>query len=185
MYDDEVLPPLGIVPVVGRGALPYALVHGESLVACASWALGEAEVDLVDFNVEWPQLRESGRPLVLHDPLCPLTPAAFLVAAIERAAAEDQVVVGVRPVTDTVKRLDGDRVGATVDRESLLQVASPIVIPARVLAGLTEAPDLSDLAALASALREVTTVCWLEAPATARRICEESEIELLEAISHA
>jgi 2-C-methyl-D-erythritol 4-phosphate cytidylyltransferase len=132
-------------------------------------------------------VRDSGRPLVLHDPLCPLTPAAFLVEAIARSARDDEVVVGVRPVTDTVKQLRGDqqpdRVGATLDRESRLQVASPIVLPALVLAGLSEAPDLSDFAAFVDVLRAVTTVSWLEAPAAARRISEESEIEVLEALS--
>ena len=34
----------------GRGALPYALIHGEALVACAAWALGEAGVTPVDIG---------------------------------------------------------------------------------------------------------------------------------------
>jgi 2-C-methyl-D-erythritol 4-phosphate cytidylyltransferase len=180
--DDEETP-LGIVPLTGRGRLPYALVHGESLVACASWALGEAEVDLVDFNVVWEQVRDSGRTLVLHDPLCPLTPASFLASAVALSTAGDEVVVGVRPVTDTVKVLDGDAVGATLDRDSLFQVVSPIVLPARVVAGFAEAPDVTDFAALAGRLRGMATVRWAEAPPTARRISDEAEIEVLEALS--
>lgn len=183
--EDDAPPPLGIVPLGGRGPLPYALVHGESLVACASWALAEAEVDLVDFNVVWEQIRDGGRALVLHDPLCPLTPASFIASAIGLSVAGDEVVVGVRPVTDTVKVLHGDTVGATVDRRSMWQVVSPVVLPARVVAGLTEAPDLSDFAALVTSLRDMTRVRWLEAPPAARRISAEAEIEMLEAVSPA
>ena len=35
---------LGRVIDEGRGSLPFALVHGEALVACATWALSEAAV---------------------------------------------------------------------------------------------------------------------------------------------
>lgn len=185
MVDDDADAPLGMVPLVGRGRLPFALVHGESLVACASWALARAEIDLVDFNVGWEQVRASGRTLVLHDPLCPLTPVSFIASTIELSLAGDVVVVGVRPVTDTLKALEGDRVGATVDRDSMWQVASPMVLPSRVVAVLTETPDLSDFAAFVGALRDVTAVRWAEAPPTARRISDETEIEVLEAFSAA
>ena len=36
---------------------------------------------------------EVGQPLVLHDPLCPLTPVGFLRQAVLRCRAEDAVVV--------------------------------------------------------------------------------------------
>ena len=35
-YDDEPATPLGVVVERGRGSLPFALLHGESLVACAA-----------------------------------------------------------------------------------------------------------------------------------------------------
>ena len=37
---------MGAVVGDDRGSLPFALIHGESLVACASWALGDVD-DLV------------------------------------------------------------------------------------------------------------------------------------------
>ena len=40
--DDAVA--LGVVVDEGRGSLPFALIHGEALVACAAWAMGEAGV---------------------------------------------------------------------------------------------------------------------------------------------
>jgi len=176
--------PLGWVPVEGRGSLPFALVHGESLVAAASWALGEAGVDLFDASVSFEQVRRSGLGLVLHDPLCPLTPVAFLREAVETADRTTGVVVGFRPVTDTVKHLDGERIGATVDRTQLRAVTSPIVIPAHVLAGL-EALDTEDFAALVATLAAVAEVVWLEAPTVGRRVRDEADLRDLEALSRA
>ena len=171
-------PALGLVPVTGRGSLPFALVHGESLVATASWALGEAGVDLLDFTVTWPGIRAGGRALVLHDPLCPLTPVPFLRAAV--AAARTEVVVGVHPVTDTVKTVRDGVVGGTVDRDSLWQVTSPVVLPAVVVQALAGWPELDDFAALVDELRERFEVRFLEAPALGRRVGDESAVRMLE-----
>ncbi|HET6166377.1 MAG TPA: hypothetical protein VFE07_06080 [Marmoricola sp.] len=181
MEDQE---PLGWVPVEGRGSLPFALVHGESLVAAASWALGEAGALLFDATVGFEQVRESGRDLVLHDPLCPLTPVEFLRSAADRCATTGAVVVGYRPVTDTVKHREGDNLGATVDRTGLRAVASPVVVPATVL-GRLDGLDTADFPALVSTLAAVAPVDWLEAPPLARRVLDEDDIAGLEALSRA
>lgn len=174
---------LGEVPTAGRGGLPFALLHGEALVTIASWALGDAGVDLLDFTATWPQVREVGQPLVLHDPLCPLTPVGFLREAVRRCRVEDAVVVGVRPVTDTIKTVAGDVVGETVDRDSLHTVCSPVVLPASVVAALEDWPDLDDFAALVTTLRERFPVMFLEAPALGRRVEDESAVALLTAFA--
>ncbi len=174
--------PLGVVPLDGRGSLPYLLVHGESLVAAASWALSEAGAELFDFTIGWEEIRSSGRMLVIHDPLCPLTPSSFLEGAIDQAWESSAVVVGVRPVTDTVKETDGDEVGETVDREDLISVVSPVVLPAPVVEALEEC-DASDLPALVESLCERFPVRYLEAPALARRIGSEDDLEVLAALS--
>ena len=62
-------------------------------------------------------------------------------------------MVGVRPVTDTVKEYDGDLLGATVDRTALMCVTSPVVLPATVVAALDWLAT-EDLAVLVDALRE-------------------------------
>lgn len=175
--------PVGVVPVEGRGSLPFALLHGESLVAVASWALGEAEVELLDFDATWEAVQERGAMLVLHDPLCPATPVPFLREALAVAADRHAVVVGVRPVTDTVKEVDGDVVGATRDREDLVSVASPVVLPAGVVAELDHWPPLADLAALVGTLRQRFPVTFLDAPAHARRVLDESDLRMLEALA--
>ena len=51
---DDVPRGLGLVLDDGRGSLPFALIHGEALVACAAWAVGEARVDLVDATWKLP-----------------------------------------------------------------------------------------------------------------------------------
>jgi 2-C-methyl-D-erythritol 4-phosphate cytidylyltransferase len=190
---------VGVVPTDGRGSLPFALLHNEALVAVASWALGEAGVELLDFTAPWSEVVARGLPLVVHDPLCPGTPVTFLAAAVAESAASGAVVVGVRPVTDTVKHLDGaggghgedgddgtdgdggEMVGETVDRSALVAVASPVVLPAAVVSGLDDWPDLDDVPALVDRLRGAYPVSFLEAPAQARRVADESDVRLLEA----
>ena len=192
-YDDRPTP-VGTVLVDGRGSLPFALLHGESLVAAASWALGHAEVRLLDFTDSWDAVRDSGAALVLHDALCPGTPVEFLREAVETAVEQDRVVAGARPVTDTVRPAEGApdddgtiELGTPVDRDGLRAVVSPLVLPASVVAALAEAPpadrleDLADTVAwLAGAGHEVLL---LAAPATARRVQDESDLRLLEALA--
>lgn len=182
---EEMERPLGVVPLDGRGSLPYALVHGESLVAAASWALSTAEVDLFDFDVGFAQVQDTERMLVVHDPLCPLTPAGFIAEAVAEAGRTGAVVVGVRPVTDTVKEYDGTILGGTVDRESLVCVTSPVVLPASVVAALDDLPglDTGDLAALVERLAARFPVRHLQAPPVGRRIVDEGDLEVLAALS--
>jgi 2-C-methyl-D-erythritol 4-phosphate cytidylyltransferase len=176
--------PLGIVPTDARGSLPYALVHGESLVAAASWALSTAGVELFDFSTSFAEVQEADRALVVHDPLCPLTPAGFIEEAVEECERTGAVVVGVRPVTDTVKEYDGTTVGATVDRQQLVCVTSPVVLPATVVQAL-DGLDTDDLAALVGELSTRFPVRHLEAPPLGRRIVGEQDLEVLVALSRA
>ncbi len=182
---DDVPRGLGLVLDEERGSLPYALIHGESLVACAAWALGESGVDLVDASLDWAAIAESGEDLVLHDALCPMTPPDFIASCLEHARATGRPVVGVRPVTDTVKVVDEGLVGDTLDRDSLLAVAAPLVVPAGVVAGLPRRPaaDLARAVAdLAAAGHPVET---LTAPPQARRVASLEDVRLLGALTSA
>lgn len=180
---------VGVVPVDGRGSLPFALLHGESLVAVASWVVGEADVRLLDFDEPWSSVVDSGLPLLVHDPLCPGTPVGFVHDVLDRAERSGAVVVAVRPVTDTVKQRDGDLVGRTVDRSELVALASPVVLPSAVVAGLSAAglaaqdgwPLLDDLAAFVERLRDHFPVEYVVAPAEARRVADESDLAVLAA----
>ncbi|PUA81559.1 2-C-methyl-D-erythritol 4-phosphate cytidylyltransferase [Nocardioides currus] len=182
VLEGELPPALGIVLDQDRGSLPYALIHGEALVACAAWALGEAGVTPLDTGVGWDGVRGAGEPVVLHDTLCPMTPADFIATCVARALADDTVVVGTRPVTDTVKQVAGGVVGGTVDRDELVSIASPLVLPPSVVAALEHAPG-TDLAALVARLATDHQVVALEAPASARRVSSVEEIAVLEALT--
>ena len=185
--EDELGPiALGVVVERDRGSLPFALLHGEPLVACAAWAMGEAGVQLLDLTTPWDDVREAGLPLVWHDSLCPMTPPDFLAACVRRAVADGAVVAGVLPVTDTVKELvdtpDGPVVGATYDRAGLRELASPLVLPAAVVAGLADWPS-PDFRAALNLLRERAEVDLLEAPASARRVRLLADLSRLEALT--
>lgn len=185
-------PASGIVVEEGRGALPFRLIHGESLVATAAWAVGAAGIDLLDQTVPWDVLVERAEPLLLHDPLCPMTPPEFLARCADRAAVADRVVVGVRPVTDTVKEVAGDLLGATVDRDGLVAVCSPVVLPAAVVADLVATtggglplPSL-DFVELVRSLRDRygdDRVDLVEAPPEARRVASDDDIAVLAALT--
>ncbi|MBC2932768.1 2-C-methyl-D-erythritol 4-phosphate cytidylyltransferase [Nocardioides sp. zg-1228] len=180
---DDVPRGLGVVLDEDRGALPYELIHGEALVACAAWGLGDAGVDLVDGGVSWAAVVESGRDVVLHDALCPMTPPDFIDACLQRARESDHPVVGTRPVTDTVKVVSDGVVGQTLDRDSLVAVASPLVIPAAVLASLPRRPA-SDLARAVADLEAAGhPVEALQAPPEGRRVSSPDDVRLLAALT--
>lgn len=181
-YDDEPTPALGAVIEQDRGSLPFALIHGEALVTCAVWALGDSGVTPVDLGTEWAGLVDSGEPFVLHDSLCPMTPGSFISACLERAVATSAVVVGVRPVTDTVKGVEDGVVGETVDRDGLLTICSPVVLPAGVVAALEELPSL-DFTELVAALAARFPVEYVEAPPQARRVGSLDDLALLAALT--
>ncbi|MGZ4447545.1 MAG: 2-C-methyl-D-erythritol 4-phosphate cytidylyltransferase [Nocardioides sp.] len=167
-YDvPEVPPALGSVVETGRGSLPFALIHGEALVACASWALGDSGVTPVDLGTQWAGLVDSGEPYVVHDVLCPMTPAPFIAACVRRAVEADTVVVG-------------------SDAEG--HVLSPVVLPARVLAALAPddlaaaltTPDLDALVDLVSAHGEPHRET---APASAARVRSLDDVQALERLT--
>ena len=183
-FEHEVAPSLGAVVEQDRGALPFALIHGEGLVACAVWALGASGVTPVDADIPWAELAEAEEPFVLHDALCPMTPPTFLAECVQRSIDHACVVVGVRPVTDTVKQVADGLVGATVDRGSLVSVASPIVLPPEVVAALDRLPS-SDFVALVAALRGRFPVELVEAPPAGRRVGSPEDVRVLEALTTA
>ena len=154
--------------------MPYALIHGEALVACAAWALGESGVDLLDATISWEGVVEAEQDLVLHDALCPMAPPAFIAACLDHARATGRPVVGTRPVTDTVKVVTdataGQVVGETLDRDTLIAVASPLVVPAAVLAALPQWPSTDLARAVADLAAAGHAVDTIEAPPEGRRV---------------
>ena len=189
--DSYDVPASGLVVDEDRGAMPYRLVHGESLVATAAWAVGAAGVDLLDQTTPWEVAVDRGTPLVLHDALCPMTPPDFIARCVEACSMRDVVVVGVRPVTDTVKEVADGRLGTTVDRDALMAVCSPIVLPPAVVADVGEHGGFAwlaaeaglDFAGLLGWLRSSYDVELLDAPPAARRVANDDDLRVLEALT--
>ena len=152
-------------------------------MACAAWALGESGVDLVDASVTWEGLVDSGEDLVLHDALCPMTSPAFIVDCLAQARAAGEVVVGVRPVTDTVKVVSHDRVGATLDRDDLVAITSPLVLPAAVVARLGRRPATDLARAVADLAAAGHRVRLVPAPSGGRRVASVEDVRVLEALT--
>jgi 2-C-methyl-D-erythritol 4-phosphate cytidylyltransferase/2-C-methyl-D-erythritol 2,4-cyclodiphosphate synthase len=66
-----------------------------------------------------------GDPVILvHDAARPLVSPA-LIRAVARAAEMHGAAIPVLPVAETLKRLDGERVGVTVDRTNLVAAQTP------------------------------------------------------------
>jgi 2-C-methyl-D-erythritol 4-phosphate cytidylyltransferase len=158
---EDFTPALGTIVDEGRGALPYQLIHGESLVACAAWALGEARVTALDLGTPWLAVIDSGEAFVVHDPLCPMTPADFIADCVDLAIESGSVVVGV------------DAAGA---------VLSPVVIPTAVAAELTDLPS-TDLAELVDRLATSYAVERRVAPAAAARVASAADVAALELLT--
>lgn len=157
---------VGIVPVDGRGSMPFALLHGESLVAIASWTLGHAGVELLDLGTSWAQVVEREAPFVVHDPLCPAVRVDLVVTAVETCLASGAVVAAV--TLDAESDDDGEDTGN--------DVVSPVVLPAAVVAELDDWPDLDDVPAWVESLRARWPVTFLQAPASARRVAGEDDL---------
>lgn len=178
----------GVLTQTGRTDL---LLHGEPLTDHARRALVAAAVEVLPGLEPSALAEEVADVLVLHDPLCPLTPADFIRALVDRAASTGQVLVGCRPVTDTLKTVHGDLVGSTVDRDAFLVVTSPVVLswpgghtePAHpvVLAELADRVGRDDLVDLVAWLRTRHEVALVEAPSAGRRVDDDSAVLLLEA----
>jgi len=196
-------PPLCLVPVLGRGSLASAVLHAGPLYATSvavARQVGRVVVvqDAVQKHVDavpldgatWLCLPDQDRlfrrllrehdVVVVLDPLCPLV-SVDVVRRVMAAARPSAMAV--RPVVDTLKATDGPRIVATVDRNHLAVVTSPVVVPATVLAGAADlAKLLSDPVSLAGWLREQSTVTQVPVPSATRRVEDSSALELLRAI---
>jgi 2-C-methyl-D-erythritol 4-phosphate cytidylyltransferase len=90
--------------------------------------------------------------ILVHDAARPLAPAALFEAVIAAVrAGADCAVPGV-PVSNTVKRVAGERVVETVDRADLVEVQTPQAFAAAALRSAhADAPDATDDAGLVEA----------------------------------
>jgi 2-C-methyl-D-erythritol 4-phosphate cytidylyltransferase / 2-C-methyl-D-erythritol 2,4-cyclodiphosphate synthase len=109
------LPPAVVAVVAGEGRRQ------------GSVAAGLAALDRLDAAPagSWPAPGAAGDDVVLiHDGARPLAPPA-LVERVAVAAARHGAAIPVLPVAETLKRVEGDRIVATVDRAGLAASQTP------------------------------------------------------------
>ena len=173
-------------PVVLAGVPGALLVEGlpDVRVLPGGDGLGEVLVGLLGLLDEEPGVQG----VLVHDPRCPLTPPACLQEAADAwAARPDAVVVAARVMSDTVKELVDGRVHATVDRDQLRVVASPLVVPRALLQRLHDGgllagcADVDDLVQRARA--DGAPLVWTPAPGLARRVGDAAQVTLLECLT--
>lgn len=126
------LDPAGIVPVE---LVPAGLAEDASPLDLIAAALSDRAL-------------EPDHPVLIHDPRCALAPPELVrdvLAALDRnapepdpkgpeAAAGRSLVIAVRPVTDTLTWVDGDRrMLGTADRDRYRSLCSPLAAPAALL----------------------------------------------------
>lgn len=91
----------------------------------------------------------SAEVIVVHDGARPLASPALFRAVVDAVEGGADAAVPALAVVDTLKRVDGDVVTATVDREAIVAVQTPQAFRAAVLRGAHErAPEATDDAAL-------------------------------------
>jgi hypothetical protein len=199
---------IGVVPLEGRGSLPFVDLHSEALFLHAVRAL--LEVDRLDGRVvvtadhgqaalaaslltradldvavqsadRWWRTLTGRLTVVLHDPLCPLVPAWFLSGCLADPDVRRwgaPAVVAFRPVTDTIKTVIDERIVDTLDRDRFGIVTSPVVLDHGDDSALPATTE--DFAVLAGWLRERGEVRLRKAPSLGRRVDDPSAVNLLE-----
>jgi 2-C-methyl-D-erythritol 4-phosphate cytidylyltransferase len=126
-------------------------------------------------------------PVLVHDPLCPLTPPEFLRSVVaDGAGAGASPAMAFRPVTDTVKIADDVRIRGTVDRDTLAALSSPALLTRELLERARAAgagrPPLRDVTALLAWMRRHGEVELVRAPSMARRVDDESAVLVLQCV---
>jgi 2-C-methyl-D-erythritol 4-phosphate cytidylyltransferase/2-C-methyl-D-erythritol 2,4-cyclodiphosphate synthase len=83
------------------------------------------------------------RVVLVHDGARPAVPAA-LIAAVVEAAARHGAAIPVVPVAETLKRIDGDMITATVDRAGLAAAQTPQGVRRGLLRTALASPEARD-----------------------------------------
>lgn len=147
----------GIIIVVG----PHTKAPVRELVASGQWPMvidvvaggGSRQESMANGVAAVP----AGTDIVLvHDAARPLVESALIDASIYVAAQYGGAILAA-PVTDTIKRVDGELITATIDRSTLWGAQTPQVFRAdlmRTMAelALTGEPGITDEASLAEKL---------------------------------
>jgi 2-C-methyl-D-erythritol 4-phosphate cytidylyltransferase len=191
---------LGGWPLFVHAARALGEAAGAAIVSAAASEVGRVRAALDGAGLGGAQVFAGGSSLgavlagevlagaacvLVHDPCCPLVPPSHLAEVLAQARqTPSEVVVSTRPMTDTVKSVVDGFVHATVDRDHLRVLSSPVALPAALLRGLPYLARIADLSELLDALRAVgAPVHWVTAPPSGRRIGSAADVAVLAALS--
>lgn len=131
-------------------------------------------------------LREEVTLVAVHDAARAFTPPEVVRATV--AAVVDDVLAAAPalPVPDTLKRVDGQQVVATVDRSSLVAVQTPQVFPRAVLEAVAGEAATDDLALVEQHLAAgdlAGRVVWVPGSPRAAKLTYPADLVLAEALA--
>jgi 2-C-methyl-D-erythritol 4-phosphate cytidylyltransferase len=143
----------GVVLVVPEGWEEPATLLADDLVAgkvAAAVAGGATRAESVSRGLA--AVPDEADLILVHDAARPFATPALVTAVLEALGHAEGAVPGV-PVTDTVKRVQGDRVAETLERSQLVSVQTPqafraaalrasFAVPADRLAAATDCASL-------------------------------------------
>ena len=129
----------GVVAVLPPGRLdPGAVAGGPTRSASVRAGLAAVPVE--------------AEVILVHDAARPLAGHVLFLRVTEAVRAGADAAIPVVPVTDTVKRVEGDRVVETLDRRALVAVQTPQAFAAGALRRAhADAPEATDDAAVVEA----------------------------------
>ena len=123
---------------------------------------------------------EPGDLVCVHDAARPFVTSAEVLFVME-AAESTGAAIAATPVVDSLKRVDGNRIVATVDREGLFAAATPQVFRADLLVRAFAAEeDATDEAALVEALG--VTVAVVPVSRLAFKVTTPEDLEMAQAL---
>ncbi|MDQ3628499.1 MAG: 2-C-methyl-D-erythritol 4-phosphate cytidylyltransferase [Actinomycetota bacterium] len=184
---------VGVVVAPAPSALGSQRLNGVRLVDHVLESLAElpgCDVVVVDeapgdCGLSVSRLSAGYDVVLVHDPLCPLVPVSTLSMCLDTVGVAG-VAVGVSPVTDTVKRVDGEVVIATVDRAALRILSAPVAFAVSLVPALQQrlprARDLHDLDRLVDVLADLATPVAVQVPSFAHRVADAEDVAVLECL---
>lgn len=139
-------------PVVDGVVLVLPAEHLGRAVAGADVVVAGGDTRAASVRAGLAAVPEDAEVVAVHDGARPLASAALFAAVIAAVRAGADGAVPGLAVADTLKRTDGDRVVATVERAGLVAVQTPQAFAAAVLRAAHGAePDATDDAAVLEA----------------------------------
>jgi 2-C-methyl-D-erythritol 4-phosphate cytidylyltransferase len=169
----------GVVLVVPAEHLEDAAMHGEADVIVSG---GVTRSQSVRNGIA--AIPGEADVIVIHDAARPLASAELFAAVVAKVKAGNAAVIPGAAVTDTIKRVDREKVTETLDRSVLVTVQTPQAFDAATLRRAHESGgEATDDAALVEAMGGEVVV--VPGEITNKKITDLADLELFEALIRA